>query len=50
MIGPQSEWSPPVQPVSLLGVGFSWGATQVHVHKRHPVGSNAIRLSAFGVY
>ncbi len=50
MIGPQAEWSPPVPPVSLLGIGFAWGDTQVHVNERHPVGRNAIRLSAFGVY
>ncbi|MBQ6246848.1 MAG: hypothetical protein IJK04_08280, partial [Kiritimatiellae bacterium] len=47
---PYTEWTPPVPPVSLLGIGFSWGDTQVHVNERHPVGGNAIRISAFGVY
>ena len=34
----------------VLRLGFSWGDTQVHVNERHPVGGNAIRISAFGVY
>ena len=50
MVGLSSEWSPPVPPVSLLGIGFAWGDTAVHVNERHPVGSNVVRFAAFGVY
>ena len=50
MVGPSSAWSPPVPPVSLLGIGFAWGDNAVHINERHPVGSNAVRISAFGVY
>ena len=34
----------------VLRLGFSWGDTQVHVNERRPVGGNAIRFGAFGVY
>ena len=43
-------WSPPVPPVRLLGIGFAWGDTIVHVNAKHPVPSQSIRLSAFGTY
>ena len=36
--------------MSLLGIGFAWGDTQVHGNERHPVGGNSIRFRAFGVY
>lgn len=49
MAGP-GAWSPPVPPVSLLGIGFAWGDTAVHVNERHPVGGTSIRLSAFGTF
>ena len=49
MPGP-GKWSPPVPPVSLLGIGFAWDDTIVHVNAKHPVPSQSIRLSAFGTY
>ena len=39
MVGPASQWSPPVPPVSLLGIGFAWGDNAVHINERHPVGA-----------
>ena len=44
------KWSPPVPPVSLMGIGFAWGDSQVHVNARHPIPNQSVRFCAFGTY